>query len=142
MATDLDDFASIDGAFAAGATDFIPKPINWALLRHRVRYILRSSQAASDLGKSEEKFRLITESSSDFIAMLDRDGHRLYSSPSYRAFFHEDLRGTDSFREIHPDDRDTIREVFRETVEAAVRRGPRSRSGVARGARADLESSG
>ena len=46
MATGLDDFASIDAAFAAGATDFIPKPINWALLRHRVRYILRSSQAA------------------------------------------------------------------------------------------------
>jgi diguanylate cyclase (GGDEF)-like protein/PAS domain S-box-containing protein len=127
MATALDDFASIDAAFAAGATDFIPKPINWALLRHRVRYILRSSQAASDLGKSEEKFRLITESSSDFIAMLDRDGHRLYSSPSYRAFFDEDLRGTDSFREIHPEDRDTIREVFRETVESGVGREARFR---------------
>jgi diguanylate cyclase (GGDEF)-like protein/PAS domain S-box-containing protein len=127
MATGLDDMASIDAAYAAGATDFIPKPVNWALLRHRVRYILRSSQIARDLGKSEEKFRLITESSSDFIAMLDRDGHRLYSSPSYRAFFDGDLHGTDSFREIHPDDRDSIREVFRATVESGVGRDARYR---------------
>ena len=128
MATGLEDIASIDAAYAAGATDFIPKPINWALLRHRVRYILRSSRAARDLGRSEEKFRLITESSSDFIAMLDRDGQRLYSSPSYQAVFGgKDLHGTDSFREIHPEDRDTIREVFRATVESGVGRDARYR---------------
>ena len=128
MATGLEDIASIDRAYAAGATDFIPKPINWALLRHRVRYILRSSQAARELGRSEEKFRLITESSSDFIAMLDRDGQRLYSSPSYLAVFGgNDLHGTDSFREIHPEDRDAIREVFRATVETGVGRDARYR---------------
>ena len=128
MATGLEDIASIDAAYAAGATDFIPKPINWALLRHRVRYILRSSQAARELGKSEEKFRLITESSGDFIAMLDRQGQRLYSSPSYRAVFGEhDLQGTDSFREIHPDDREAIRELFRDTVESGEGREARFR---------------
>ena len=123
MATGLDDIESIDAAYAAGATDFIPKPINWALLRHRVRYILRSSQASRDLGRSEEKFRLITESSSDFIAMLDRDGRRLYNSPSYRRLFgHGEFAGSDSFREIHPDDREAIQEVFRATVETGVGR--------------------
>jgi diguanylate cyclase (GGDEF)-like protein/PAS domain S-box-containing protein len=127
MATGLDDIASIEAAFAAGATDFIPKPMNWALLRHRVRYILRSSEAARELGKSEEKFRLITESSSDFIAMLDRDGHRLYSSPSYRALFPGELVGTDSFREIHPEDREAIRRVFRATVESGEGREARFR---------------
>ena len=86
MATGLDDMESIDAAYAAGATDFIPKPVNWALLGHRIRYVMRSSEATQALGSSEEKFRLITESSSDFIAMLDRDGNRLYSSPSYHAF--------------------------------------------------------
>jgi len=127
MATGLDDIASIDAAFAAGATDFIAKPVNWALLRHRVKYVLRSSDAARELGTSEEKFRLITESSSDFIAMLDRDGRRLYSSPSYGAVFAGELAGTDSFREIHPEDRETIREVFRDTVETGVGRDARFR---------------
>ena len=128
MATGLDDMGSIDAAYAAGATDFISKPINWALLRHRMRYVLRASQAALDLGTSEEKFRLITESSSDFIALLDRDGRRLYSSPSYREVFGSvDLAGSDSFREIHPEDREAIRELFLETVDSGVGREARFR---------------
>ncbi len=143
MATGLDDIASIDAAYAAGATDFIPKPMNWGLLRHRVRYILRSSQAARDLGRSEEKFRLLTESSSDFIAMLDRDGRRLYSSPSYgKLFGPKSLLGTDSFREIHPEDRDFIREVFRTTVDSGVGREARYRWLLEDGAVRYLESRG
>jgi diguanylate cyclase (GGDEF)-like protein/PAS domain S-box-containing protein len=127
MATGLDDIKSIDAAYAAGATDFVPKPVNWALLPHRMRYVMRSSEAARELGKSEEKFRLITESSSDLIALLDREGKRLYSSPSYRALFESDLRGTDSFREIHPDDRESIRETFRATVQTGIGRDARFR---------------
>ena len=46
MLTGRDDIDSINRAYAAGATDFIAKPIPWALLGHRARYILRSSLAA------------------------------------------------------------------------------------------------
>ncbi len=42
MLTGLDDVTAIDNAFAQGATDFITKPINWALLIRRVRYSLRT----------------------------------------------------------------------------------------------------
>jgi DNA-binding response OmpR family regulator len=42
MLTGLDDVIAIDKAFAQGATDFITKPINWALLIRRVRYSLRT----------------------------------------------------------------------------------------------------
>lgn len=42
MLTGLDDVTAIDRAFSAGATDFITKPINWALLVRRVRYALRT----------------------------------------------------------------------------------------------------
>jgi len=143
MATGLDDIASIDAAYAAGATDFIPKPMNWGLLRHRVRYILRASQAQRELGRSEEKFRLITESSSDFIALLDREGHRLYNSPSYRALFGDgDLAGSDSFREIHPDDRQAIQEIFRATVESGAGRDARYRWLLKDGSVRYLESRG
>ena len=37
MVTGMDDIASIEAAFEAGATDFISKPIPWLLLAHRVR---------------------------------------------------------------------------------------------------------
>lgn len=42
MATGLNDLASIETAYSAGATDFVSKPVNWALLPHRIRYLLRS----------------------------------------------------------------------------------------------------
>ena len=143
MVTGRDDVDSINEAYAAGATDFIPKPINWALLGHRVRYILRASNAVRELGKSEEKFRLITENSSDFIAMLDRDGRRLYNSPSYRAVFGDvDLPGTDSFQEIHPEDREMIRRIFRETVETGIGQQARFRWVLKDGSVRFIESQG
>ncbi len=122
MMTSLEDFDSINNAYAAGATDFIVKPVNWALLGHRARYILRSSDTVRSLSASEEKFRLITENATDLIALLDREGRRLYNSPSYHALFGdgESGVGTDSFQQIHPEDRERIRGIFRETVESGV----------------------
>ncbi len=46
MVTGHEDAAAIDRAFAAGATDFISKPVNWALLPRRLGYILRNAAAA------------------------------------------------------------------------------------------------
>jgi DNA-binding response OmpR family regulator len=43
--TALDDQDSIDRAFDAGATDYITKPIYWAVLAQRVKRILGTSQA-------------------------------------------------------------------------------------------------
>ena len=39
--TGLDDEASVNWAFEAGATDYITKPIHWAVLLQRVRRLLR-----------------------------------------------------------------------------------------------------
>jgi signal transduction histidine kinase len=49
MATGLDDIESITQAYEAGATDFITKPLNWLILCHRVRYLLRTSRAFDDV---------------------------------------------------------------------------------------------
>ncbi len=45
MITGHDDADSIARAYDAGATDFIAKPVNWTLLPHRLRYILRNAEA-------------------------------------------------------------------------------------------------
>jgi len=76
------------------------------------------------LREQEEFFRLIAENIGDFIAVLDRDGRRLYTSPSYRRFFGDttDLRGTDSFAQIHPEDRQRVKQVFTETVQSGIGR--------------------
>jgi diguanylate cyclase (GGDEF)-like protein len=49
MITGLGDNESIDRAYQAGATNFITKPVNWALLGHNVRYMLRASRIEAQL---------------------------------------------------------------------------------------------
>src|SRR5579872_5685127 len=46
MVTGHEDPAAITLAFDAGATDFVAKPVNWALLPRRLEYILRNAAAA------------------------------------------------------------------------------------------------
>jgi diguanylate cyclase (GGDEF)-like protein len=55
MFTGRDDTGSIERAYETGATDFIPKPINLALLSHRVRYALRASAAAEASRRTTER---------------------------------------------------------------------------------------
>jgi diguanylate cyclase len=44
MVTSKADPADIGLAFEAGATDFIAKPVQWTLVPHRMRYILRNAE--------------------------------------------------------------------------------------------------
>lgn len=80
--------------------------------------ITARKQVEVALQEQEAFFRLIAENMGDMVAVLDLEGRRLYNSPSYQVLFGdpEALMGTDSFAEIHPDDRDKVREVFMETV--------------------------
>jgi len=55
MLTGLDDVASVDRSFDAGATDFISKPINWSLFTQRVRYALKSREMDFELRKSRHR---------------------------------------------------------------------------------------
>ncbi len=43
--TSLDDDQSVAQAFSAGACDYINKPINWSVLKHRVRRLLYTAEA-------------------------------------------------------------------------------------------------
>jgi diguanylate cyclase (GGDEF)-like protein len=49
MITGLEDPKSVDLAFEAGANDFITKPINWAVLRQRIRRLLKEAQLYKQL---------------------------------------------------------------------------------------------
>jgi len=57
MVTGMDDVQSVDTAYLSGATDFIAKPISWALIGHRVRYLLRGYQLVIELKAAEERIR-------------------------------------------------------------------------------------
>jgi diguanylate cyclase (GGDEF)-like protein/PAS domain S-box-containing protein len=116
----------------AGAQDFIgahelfrlghviDRELREAVANRERRYI------QSRLRESEQMFRAIVENVGDMVVLLDPDGRRLYNSPSYGPLFPagEIEVGSNSFQEVHPEDRERIREVFRRTV--ATGRGERA----------------
>jgi diguanylate cyclase (GGDEF)-like protein len=55
MLTGQDDNESIKRSFEAGATDFVAKPINFALMGFRIDYILRAANVAEELRNSQQR---------------------------------------------------------------------------------------
>jgi signal transduction histidine kinase len=67
----LDD---IQTGFAAGATDFLTKPVNWNLLPNRVRYVLRTSRLEQQLRVAKE---IAEKASNAKTVLLSTMGHEL-----------------------------------------------------------------
>ncbi len=66
------------------------------------------------LAEHEQLFQLITENAADMIAVIDRDGRRVFNSPAYQkilGYRSEELAGTSSLDQIHPDDRERVLEA-------------------------------
>ena len=74
MLTGRGDDESIQMAYESGATDFIAKPINWSLLGHRVRYIIRTSRVSRGLRLSESKNRAFVKAIPDSMLVVDSQG--------------------------------------------------------------------
>lgn len=49
IVTALEDESCVDEAFAAGASDYISKPIRWSVLKRRIRHLIQASQAQRHL---------------------------------------------------------------------------------------------
>jgi diguanylate cyclase (GGDEF)-like protein len=79
MVTGHDDAAAIDLAFAAGATDFISKPLNWALLPRRIEYVLRNAAAARALAERVEQVHTLVDALPDTLWVVSADGRVLWS---------------------------------------------------------------
>ena len=74
MVTGYDDDASVNRAYEAGATDFIPKPISCAQIGHRIRYLLRASDESRQLRLSSVRLSSVMEAVPDLIFRVSEKG--------------------------------------------------------------------
>lgn len=107
-------------------------------------YISTERRDKEALREQEEFFRMITDNIDDLIAVLDLQGRRLYNSPAYAKLFGDprNLLNTDSFAEVHPDDREHVKQVFQETVQYGVGQRIEFRFVLPDGSIRDMESRG
>ncbi len=123
MMTGLGDVESIRRAYDAGATDFITKPINWSILGHRIRYMIKAGQAMGDLRKSEALL-----SSAQRIARLGSwdwnmsTGFFHCSDELYHIFNLDRAAFDGTYRAfvaaIHPEDRENVKNIINEAIAA------------------------
>ena len=121
MMTGLDDVQSIERAFEAGATDFITKPINWPILAHRVRYMLRASSAINDLKQNQRRLsnaQRIGEMG-DWEWDVQRD-RIVPSEQAWRIFGHDAVDSalqSDTFlAAVHPEDAERVRRACDQAI--------------------------
>ena len=121
MMTGLDDVGSIERAFEAGATDFITKPMNWPILAHRVRYMLRASSAINDLKQNQRRL-----SNAQRIGEMGdwewdvRQDRIVPSEQAWRIFGQGTAQGAlarEAFlATIHPDDTERVRQAYERAI--------------------------
>ncbi|MBF0152332.1 MAG: response regulator [Magnetococcales bacterium] len=87
MVTALADERSVDEAFRSGAEEYITKPINWAVLRHRIANLLKRRRLEKSLLESEDRFRSMIKSSTNAIVSMDVEGRILLWNMGAEVFF-------------------------------------------------------
>lgn len=76
-------------------------------------------KAALELEKSQEKFKVITESTFDIITLINLDGLIEYASPAYETisgFSIQDTLGTSLSENVHPEDAETLQESLESLI--------------------------
>ncbi|MFZ5968012.1 MAG: EAL domain-containing protein [Bacillota bacterium] len=87
MITSLTDDQFVDQAFEAGATDYITKPINWAVLRRRVRRLVKAKYTEVSLNRSEAFAKSVIDCAIDGIITLDGQGLIQSYNPAAQLIF-------------------------------------------------------
>jgi two-component system cell cycle sensor histidine kinase/response regulator CckA len=84
------------------------------LLIHRIR---------RQLVDREELFHLISENAADMIAVVDMEGRRIFNSVSYQkvlGYSPAELQASSGFEQIHPDDRERVKNAAAEARRTGV----------------------
>ncbi|MEK7992016.1 MAG: EAL domain-containing protein [Thiotrichaceae bacterium] len=86
----------VDKAYAAGAIDYVTKPVNWDVLRNRIHYILQAKRAEEALFDEKEKAQVTLASIGDGVITTDATGLIEYINPiatSLTGWSYDEARG-------------------------------------------------
>lgn len=114
--TGLDDEGLAIRAVREGAQDYLVKgQVTGQLMVRAMRYATERKRAVEALTQSEEYFRSLIENALDIITVVDADGTVRYGSPSFHpvlGYEEKELKGSNLFQLIHPDDWDKARSLL------------------------------
>jgi diguanylate cyclase (GGDEF)-like protein/PAS domain S-box-containing protein len=101
-------------ALAAGANDYVTKPIDFPVVLARIQTQLSRKHAEEALRESEERYALAVRGANDGLWDWDLTENKTYFSPRWKSMLgweeHEISDNPDEwFRRIHPDDIDRVR---------------------------------
>ncbi|MBW4672954.1 MAG: PAS domain-containing protein [Desmonostoc geniculatum HA4340-LM1] len=124
MITAFDDRESVEKAFAVGATDFITKPIQWPILRQRLRRLLEAhcvkqqlQQQTAQAQLQEAQLRIALESAGMGIWNWDILTNKITYSGNLEALCGWEKVTYDAFlNRVHPQDRDFVRRSHQQAI--------------------------
>lgn len=106
---------------------------------------MKPGETLEQLRSSDLLLRVIAENVCDLIAVVDSEGKRIWNNAAYAerlGYSPEEMRGTYSMVEIHPDDVSLVKQVFAESMSAGRGRRIEYRMRHRAGSWVTLESEG
>ncbi len=108
--TGRDDVPSIERAYGTGATDFVAKPLNWLILAHRIRYMLRASESFIEVRSQQVRLDDVQQHARLGSWEIDLRTGLLKPSIAFRSLFglggEDDLLFVEKVLDlVHPEDR-------------------------------------
>jgi len=112
--TGHDDTSAVEGAYRAGATSFLTKPLNWVLFTPHINFVLRSGQAENELRETTKAAAFLSELKSQMMSALARE----FQQPIKTIFGCSELMRKEAFGPLTPA---TYREMALDMGAAAQR---------------------
>jgi PAS domain S-box-containing protein len=132
MMTAFDDPASVEKAFAVGATDFVTKPIQWTILSQRLRRLLAAAHAIQELKRQtvavqmrEQQMDMALEAAQMGLWNWDLFTNEMTVSDTMQILYGWE-KGTFKVNNqafmncIHPEDRDLVRYTDERAIQDGI----------------------